>query len=305
MRSKPSSADEQLIAQLAAEDLHVSAAQLERWRHCGLLPRATRLKGRFGGSAIALADEDTIETVRALSRLSGRGRPWQLTAIDLYYYGFDLSTAAFRAAARYTLEASLRPFRRKWAEVEAAREATTATSDEVLEDIASETARLVSRSARRLIEEEVRLAHRFTPACGWPVALDQAVTWRIVDIVAPTRLTTEQRNRARHGVDEPWDPFWLVNALPSERAACVETLTWGEGQLAREWMRVTDPELLSVTDPVTVASWWITAQRLVEDPLHPERPMPEERLDRVSRELVELLAQVQADSTQEPLESST
>src|SRR4051812_25012116 len=69
-------------------------------------------------------------------------------------------------------------------------------------DVATEAARIVSRPARRLVREEIQLAHPMMSARRLREATEQAVIWRTADIVAPMYLTDQQRNWARHGLDE-------------------------------------------------------------------------------------------------------
>ena len=74
----------------------------------------------------------------------------------------------------------------------------------------------------------------FLSAPQLKVATERAVIWRTADISTPTYLTDEQRNLARHGFDKPLDTLEAgVIPLPSERAACIATLTPAEAHLAR------------------------------------------------------------------------
>ena len=83
-RTGPSAADRQLISQLAARDLSVSAAQLERWRHAGLLSGNSRHGlGRGQGSASEVPPE-AVETAAALSRHTRQGRDLRLAVIDWF-----------------------------------------------------------------------------------------------------------------------------------------------------------------------------------------------------------------------------
>src|SRR6516164_7585270 len=83
-RTGPSAADRQLISQLAARDVSVSAAQLERWRHAGLLSGNSRHGlGRGQGSASEVPPE-AVETAAALSRHTRQGRDLRLAVIDWF-----------------------------------------------------------------------------------------------------------------------------------------------------------------------------------------------------------------------------
>jgi hypothetical protein len=83
-RTGPSAADRQLISQLAARDLSVSAAQLERWRHAGLLPRNSRQGCGRGRGSVSEASTEAVEIAAALSRHARQGRDLRLAVIDWF-----------------------------------------------------------------------------------------------------------------------------------------------------------------------------------------------------------------------------
>jgi hypothetical protein len=83
-RTGPSPADQQLISQLAARDLNVSAAQLERWRHAGLLPRNSRHGGGRGRGSASEASPQAVEIAATLSRHARQGRDLRLAVIDWF-----------------------------------------------------------------------------------------------------------------------------------------------------------------------------------------------------------------------------
>jgi hypothetical protein len=83
-RTGPSAADRQLISQLAARDLSVSAAQLERWRHAGLLPRNSRHGSGRGRGSASEASPEAVEIAAALSRHTKWGRDLRLAVIDWF-----------------------------------------------------------------------------------------------------------------------------------------------------------------------------------------------------------------------------
>ncbi|MFI6359083.1 hypothetical protein ACIBJF_42305 [Streptomyces sp. NPDC050743] len=83
-RGEPNGADQELIERLAALGVAVSAAQLERWRAAGLLPRhERRWLGRTRGSVSALA-EQTVHIAVALGRHARPGRDLRWTVIAWY-----------------------------------------------------------------------------------------------------------------------------------------------------------------------------------------------------------------------------
>ncbi|MGW5276913.1 hypothetical protein ACWEQP_31110 [Streptomyces sp. NPDC004044] len=83
-RGEPSPADVELIGRLAALGITVSAAQLERWRGLGLLPRHARAwLGRGRGSVSVLAEE-TVAVAAVLGRHARSGRDVRWTVIAWY-----------------------------------------------------------------------------------------------------------------------------------------------------------------------------------------------------------------------------
>ncbi|MEW1832332.1 hypothetical protein [Streptomyces sp. NPDC088196] len=73
-RSEPSAADAVLIKRLRERGLHVSLAQLERWRQLGAVPRNARSHlGRGRGSTSTL-DEEAHELASAVAAATRRGR---------------------------------------------------------------------------------------------------------------------------------------------------------------------------------------------------------------------------------------
>ncbi|WP_327411190.1 hypothetical protein OG458_42425 (plasmid) [Streptomyces sp. NBC_01281] len=84
VRGEPSGADRELIERLAALDVVVSAAQLERWRAAGLLPGHQRVwLGRGRGSVSVLAEE-SVPVAAALGRHACPGRDLRWTVIAWY-----------------------------------------------------------------------------------------------------------------------------------------------------------------------------------------------------------------------------
>jgi hypothetical protein len=98
-RSAPSRADVALLAALAAQGMHASPYQLERWRTAGLLPRNRRRGlGRGRGSVSEL---DTTALVRAtgLAQAARQGRALPGGhVIDRFALGLPVPEARVRAA---------------------------------------------------------------------------------------------------------------------------------------------------------------------------------------------------------------
>ncbi|MEV6012305.1 hypothetical protein AB0M29_36565 [Streptomyces sp. NPDC051976] len=84
VRGVPSPADRELIERLAALDVVVSGAQLERWRAAGLLPgHARRWLGRGRGSVSVLVEE-AVAVAAVLGRHARPGRDLRWTVIAWY-----------------------------------------------------------------------------------------------------------------------------------------------------------------------------------------------------------------------------
>ncbi|MER5967817.1 hypothetical protein [Streptomyces sp. NPDC002057] len=79
-----SPADQELLRLLHDRDLTTSAAQLERWRRAGLLPRhARKALGRGRGSSSVLHPR-TVECADVLTRCSGQGKNLRTTVLTWY-----------------------------------------------------------------------------------------------------------------------------------------------------------------------------------------------------------------------------
>lgn len=280
MRTAPSDADQRLIGRLAEEDLRVSPTQLERWRRLGLIPRARVIRPRFGGSTVLEHDEVVLKACALLSQVSTRGRPWQYAARELYEEGFDLSTPAVRNAAAFLLERGLGDLRRAWRRAEVGADPPGQDPGEWVADVATEAAQHAGRANRRVVREEVALANPTLAQEELRDAAQRALVWRIADINVPMLLTPEQRQWARTGTDDPLDPLSPYPfPLPSERAACVTTLTWAEASLARLQLRLESFE--GAMSLLEAATWRVTAYRLDEHFAHPERPLDSRQLQNI------------------------
>ncbi|MGK4586053.1 hypothetical protein [Kitasatospora sp. HPMI-4] len=106
----------QLMADVRTAGVSVSAAQLERWRAKGLLPRATRAwRGRYGTHS--LLPEGSVELATALGRRSRRGQDWSELTVLVWLDGApvkdSLLTGALRRVARHLFETVLRQVQRE------------------------------------------------------------------------------------------------------------------------------------------------------------------------------------------------
>jgi len=296
MRSSPSRADADLVATLEAAGTPVSAAQLERWRGWGLLPRAVVRKTRFGGSDVLQHEADVVDACTVLAGVMRPSRPWQYGAIDLFDLGFPLSTEAVREAAAFLLHRDLQPLRRAWAAAEVGAEPAGTDRVAWLAHVAAEAARVAGRQARRDVKADIAALHPTLSQPALKRAAERALAWRLADLHAPGYLTEQQRTWARHGIDEPLDPLRAPPVpLPSERAACIATLTWPEAALARAFLVRDSEDVSDLPHLLRLASWVVTRWRLDEDFEHPERPLPSKALHSYRQRLEDQLAEAGED----------
>lgn len=73
-----------MITALAARDLPVSLAQLERWRRAGLLPRHVRTWLGRGRGSVAVLDPATVEIAATLATYSRQGRNLRWAVLHWY-----------------------------------------------------------------------------------------------------------------------------------------------------------------------------------------------------------------------------
>lgn len=284
MRSSPSHADRELIARVAAEfDVKVTPTQLERWRARGMLPRARIARDRFGGSQVLPHDEEVLKAAALLGQVSRRSRPWQYCAMELFDADFSLSPEALRQSAIFLIEQSLAPMRKAWARAE--HEASPSDDpDEELAEIGERAAALLPRTVWKTVRDEVALAHGHATAAQVRESLDRAMTWRMVDLNVPGRMTATQRNLARHGVEEPMPVLGGLGVfpLPSERLVVARTLSWAEAEIAREFAYLDledNSSMATLVGPFVLTTWTVTARRRNVQPEALDTPLSQEDLE--------------------------
>jgi hypothetical protein len=98
-RSQPSRADRELIDIVSrTAGVQVSAAQLERWRQSGLLPRVSRrMEGRYGSTC--QLPQGSVEMAAALGRHARRGRGTADLAILTWLDGAPVNRRLLAKAA--------------------------------------------------------------------------------------------------------------------------------------------------------------------------------------------------------------
>jgi hypothetical protein len=274
MRSRPSDADLRLVARLADEGVTISPTQLERWRGHGLIARAQVERDSFGGSRILDHPDDVFDACRFLAGVTHQGRPWQYSAIELFGAGGELPTEALRRAAAFLIDRQVRGFRRAWRLAEPGAEPGGKNDFRRVADVATKAAEHAGRDLRRTVRIHIASVHPQLSAPQLREATERALIWWIADVNAPTSLGDEQRTLARHGLDEPLDPLTdEVFPLPSERAACIATITWEEARLARRSYELEESPLLEEQGALDLATWRVTAWRMHHHFDHPERPL--------------------------------
>ncbi len=269
MRSQPSGADLELISLVMDETgAHVTPTQLERWRMRGLLPRAHVVREGFGGSRVPTHADDVAGAVALLAQISRRSRPWQYSAIELFDAGFSLSTEAVRETATFAVNRSVRPMTKAWARAEL--EAVPAEDpDEELGEIGERAAALLPRAVWKSVQLETQLAHPHATAGQLREYVDRAMTWRLVDLNVPGRMTDKQRNLARHGSVDPMPVLGATGVLPlpSERLQVARTLSWAEAETYRETARLSlEDNPHADLSTFVVMTWIVTAARRNERP---------------------------------------
>ncbi|MFG3187087.1 hypothetical protein [Streptomyces nigra] len=84
-RGAPSPADLQVVRELAARGVVVTASQLESWRRAGLLPRHRRRGlGRGRGSVVDVVDPVVVESAAVLARHLRQGRDRRLAVLEWF-----------------------------------------------------------------------------------------------------------------------------------------------------------------------------------------------------------------------------
>ncbi len=85
-RRAPGQADSALIAALRDRGVHVSEAQLERWRTAGLLPRNERHGLGRGAGSTSQVPPGAIDIAQGLALATRRGRPLHEAVLRLFTY---------------------------------------------------------------------------------------------------------------------------------------------------------------------------------------------------------------------------
>lgn len=116
-RTGPSRAEQALMQELRSRGVTVSAAQLERWRRCGLLARNLRRGLGRGAGSMSELQPGTVDYVEILASVATQGRSVQRTALALFASGafqpedpdsagevFSAYEAAVRRAFRWQID---------------------------------------------------------------------------------------------------------------------------------------------------------------------------------------------------------
>lgn len=278
MRTPPSQADRVLIETLAERGHHVTPTQLERWRHIGLISRAVVQRNTFAGSRVAAHDESVVESCEILAQVSTRGRPWQQSANALFNAECWLRDDALRETARYVVARALAPLVRVWSRCEVGARIPGTDPRGAVMEVARLAATMATRRLRHEVAPDVARAHPGSSREQLRKLTDRAIYWRLADIAVPELLGDEERNIARHGLPGPLDMLsGVICPLPSERKACIQTLTYAEANVARAAL-IADEAPGSNDDLLMPALWRVTCWRLHEHFARPDQPLPNEYL---------------------------
>lgn len=300
MRSTHSDADLRLIAKLADAGFMVSPTQLESWRGHGLIVRAQVERDSFDGSRIPDHSDDVFKACTVLAEVSRIGRPWPYWARTLFEANGILSTDALRRAAAFLHDRQLSGLRRAWRLAEPGAEPMGTDPVEWVADVATKAAIHVGRDVRRAVLMDIASVHPQLSAPRLREATERALIWRIADVNAPTFLTDDHRTWARHGLDEPLDTrTYGVHPIPSERAACIATITWAEASLARLELTWERNPLLDEVWALDLATLRVTAWRMTQQFDHPERPLSDLELDHKRQDIEELHGQSAHDPSRQ------
>ncbi|WP_406255254.1 hypothetical protein [Streptomyces chartreusis] len=136
-RTGPSAADAALIAKLNSKGLRVSAAQLERWRTVGVVPRNKRTHLGRGKGSKSTIPENGEELAEAMARVYRRGRSvYEATlriftvnpsSLDLFEPCLPISEKAIRSSLNWFVQHGDQSVHRR---VERALRRTKARGDE-------------------------------------------------------------------------------------------------------------------------------------------------------------------------------
>lgn len=317
MRTALSAADLDLIRRVREDHggVEVSAAQLERWRYRGLLPRVQVVRARFGGTTVPRHAEEVVHAAALLGRISRSGRPWQRAAERLFNDGYSVTPKALTEAAAYLVSEENEKMREAWEAAKAevplegdphddagmVGEAAAKRIDSLRRHLSPKRLRNSNRresSIERVVRREIELAHKNRNLSEGELQdyVGNALTWRMVDLVEPGVLSEEHRNLARHGIAEPMKPIGQAleafggaaggYPLPSERLVAARSLTVAEAELYRrfaQW-RIDENPALGGEDfgLLWVTTWIVAFERLKTPPHKLDLPLPQSQLDRAA-----------------------
>lgn len=284
----------------------VSAAQLERWRRLGLLPRVQVTREGFGGSIVPPHSEQVVEAAALLGSSPRKVRPWQRKAELLFNNWLPLSQVALQAAAVHLVADENAKLTALWdaARVEESLDDECPDDAGLLGEIVAMQVESLRRqrkplrageSARRdsallkAVRKEIELAHadRKVTKRDLEDYVSNALTWRVVDLVRPGALSQTHRNLARHGVEEPLTPIGDgAYPLPSERVVVAQSLSWAEAEQYRPFAQgriKANPVLARRDFGLLWVTIWIVAYERLKMRAHPlESPLPQSQLDRAA-----------------------
>lgn len=106
-RTTPSRATQELIGQLRARGVEVTARRLEDWGRWGLVARPVRRSLGQGQGTVSEYPPNMVERCLVVAPLMRRGVPWQQVALTLFAGDVELPEETVRAAYRWAYESDI------------------------------------------------------------------------------------------------------------------------------------------------------------------------------------------------------
>jgi hypothetical protein len=294
-RKSESPADADLRSTLAEEGFSLSRYQLERWRHLGVLPRATLAREQFGGCTVLPHGQETVEAARLLAEFSQRGRPWQVGGVALFSSGFTLSQSCLQSCSTWLIDRVQRRLRSYWEEAAALATLDHDEPDDRMHEIAEIAVSIMTRQramrpVMRMIRHEVYAQVPRGTLQERREALHTALIYRVLDVARPGSLTKDEEYLAITGQDSP--DLNITPMTPSDIARVAATLTVREAEIARVWLGAAwNANVLPMRQDTSVLEdvlLMVAELRLTADEHDPDLPLSHETLTDLAEHADEL-----------------
>ena len=301
VRTAESLADSNLRSHVEQGGIVVSRFQLERWRQYGLLPRATVLRDKFGGSEVFEHDSITQDAAECLAYYSKRGRSRHELSYILFGNGLPISEAALRSCAGWLVDRYQNAIREAWEEAMQTALSTSLDEDQ-MQVLAEKTIQAVrnKRALKPFVAYSNREVRNYNPNDNLSQIKEKehrSLIYRIVDIVHPGSLTEDQAWVAITGDETPMvrADFNLgdEHMLPSYVAGVGQTITPAEAYLVRKLLlKIYDQSTLDSSDDAFVGLETVIIEvgrfRLSNGPRDHKKPFASETFQFVENRIAEL-----------------